>query len=143
MLNVFVRGHSPKIEPLEWKGAAKWFASELMGKAADRLSLNLELTQFLRGHCGSVTCSDWRKPRHFLVQIETGTCGRRKQLCTLAHEMVHIKQIISGELEVRLGELRWKAKGVLGDFSDEPWELEAWAREAPLYRAYEAFLKKK
>ena len=137
-MKVAVRGVS-SVGNQEWKKAAKWYASALLGTTSERVGVSIELTPYLRGNCGSVTCSDWRRPRHFLIQIQTGTYKRRKQLTTLAHEFVHLKQIVLGELVVECGQILWKAARP-SDFQDEPWESEAWAREKTLYEEYQASL---
>ena len=58
---------------------------------------------------------------------------------TLAHEMVHAKQYIKGELVSGVGRKpsRWFGKPVKGDnYWDLPWEIEAHGREVGLFVRY-------
>ena len=59
----------------------------------------------------------------FEVDIKS-TLTLREMLITLAHELVHVKQYIRGEMPEKLGE---------GDYWDRPYEIEAHGRETGLF----------
>lgn len=56
--------------------------------------------------------------------------------CTLAHEMVHVKQFAKGQLRCDGGKNYWKGKRVTKrvKYLDQPWEQEAFARQEILFR---------
>lgn len=86
-------------------------------------------------------------PLQFDVLIN-GNLRRNRQLITLAHELVHVKQMSMGELgasyDTALGQLtRWKRKTYNEhhyDYYDYPWEIEANGREYGLYKRYMLFV---
>jgi len=62
----------------------------------------------------------------------------------MAHEMVHAKQHLKGELsENKKGDRLWKGKKVSAKltYSQEPWELEAMRKQAVLNYQYMEFMK--
>jgi len=59
-------------------------------------------------------------------------------LITLAHEMVHVKQMVRGQYQLRKarnGRIMqgWCGKRVKADYLDRPWEIEAFKREEILF----------
>jgi hypothetical protein len=57
-----------------------------------------------------------------------------KLISTLAHEMVHIKQMVRGQywsFTDDYGDVThfWRGKPVKSGYFKQPWELEAWAKE--------------
>lgn len=76
------------------------------------------------------------KPREFLIEIHPGI-GVKNILSTLAHEMVHVKQYINGELNEEMS--TWKGRKVNSDKIDywvQPWEVEAHGLEQGLIYKY-------
>lgn len=133
-MRVDVRGDSSVMSTFEWRKVVSWYGEHLLGRRmADRCSVFLELSPYIRGVAGSISCTDWRRKRDFLVQIET-RCGIRKQLYTLGHEMTHLRQIVRGELVVHHGDVIWRSDRHAG--VEEPWEVEAYANERTLYRLF-------
>jgi len=72
-------------------------------------------------------------------------------LRTLAHEMVHVKQYIMGEMTALssdkngIGRVQWKSRVVDEydiNYRSLPWEKEAYRMERPLYRSYCKHIKK-
>ena len=57
------------------------------------------------------------------IEIKRSLC-MREMLTTLAHELVHVKQYIRGEMPEKLSE---------GDYWDRPHEIEAHGRETGLF----------
>lgn len=63
--------------------------------------------------------------------------GVHRLLLVLAHEMVHVKQIVKGQYKGRLsknGKLTtyWCGKAIRKDYRDQPWEIEAYAKQYKL-----------
>jgi len=72
------------------------------------------------------------QPRAFLIEVHPGI-GVRNIFDTLAHEMVHVKQYIKGEINDSLSV--WKGKEIDSDdvdYWDHPWEIEAHGKEKGL-----------
>jgi len=62
-----------------------------------------------------------------------------QMLCTLAHEMVHIKQFVRGHYKSeksRNGKFKkfWLGEQVLAKYEKQPWEVEAYKRQDDLLR---------
>jgi hypothetical protein len=58
-----------------------------------------------------------------------------KLIQTLAHEMVHVKQIAKGQLSYEGKKIFWKGKRYYPkrmSYYDHPWELDAWRNEKVL-----------
>ena len=60
-----------------------------------------------------------------------------KMVEILAHEMVHIKQLVLGQLRHEIAEdgtvtNYWLGKKCDKEYYDQPWELDAWAKERTL-----------
>ena len=71
------------------------------------------------------------RPRFFEIQIHSGL-SNWDYLVTLAHEMVHVKQRVTGQWgQKRSGINSWYKKEVspFTKYWDEPWEIDARAWE--------------
>ena len=57
---------------------------------------------------------------------------------TIFHEMVHIKQMVDGDLVVGVGSERtkWKGEYFQGDYYEYPWEVEAFQHEENMMKLY-------
>lgn len=72
-----------------------------------------------------------------------------KLLYTLAHEMVHVKQMIRGHYKyepMKYGKgvyHYWLGKRVVAKYIDRPWEREAFRRESILVEEFSDYLDKK
>ena len=69
-------------------------------------------------------------------------------LLTLAHEMVHVKQIAKGQYKGRLarnGRLLacWMGKAVRTEYLKRPWEVEAFSRQSKLAEMLVKYVAKK
>ena len=72
-----------------------------------------------------------------IVMFLDNQLSLRKLIYTLAHEMVHVKQIAKGHYAgkcLRNGKVvpTWKGKVVQAKYLDRPWEIEAFKRESIL-----------
>jgi hypothetical protein len=101
----------------------------LLIRVADECGTNQGITMDLGKNIGIVVVI---KPRRNLHQIGL----------TLAHEMVHVKQLAKGTLKTRkTGSFIWSGKryGKKTEYLSMPWEIEAFSKqELILRRAYQA-----
>ena len=98
------------------------------------------------------------RPRHFRVvidhhRLEKDSYGRVRDttewahevLKTLAHELVHVKQYVMGELSMRREGLCYRGVHydvkTLTEYFELPYEIEAYGREKGLLIAFLAFRK--
>jgi len=98
------------------------------------------------------------RPRHFRViidhhRLETDNYGRKRDvtewahevLKTLAHELVHVKQYVMGDLSMRREGLCYRGVHydvkTLTEYFELPYEIEAYGREKGLLIAFLAFWK--
>ena len=98
------------------------------------------------------------RPRHFRVvidhhRLELDNYGRKRDvtewahevLKTLAHELVHVKQYVMGELSMRREGLCYRGVHydvkTLTEYFELPYEIEAYGREKGLLIAFLAFWK--
>ena len=98
------------------------------------------------------------RPRHFRVvidhhRLEVDNYGRKRDvtewahevLKTLAHELVHVKQYVMGELSMRREGLCYRGVHydvkTLTEYFELPYEIEAYGREKGLLIAFLAFWK--
>ena len=101
----------------------------LLIRIADECENNSQgLTLDLSKHTGAYLVVI--KPRRDLVQLGL----------TLAHEMVHVKQLAKGKLKQKRSGHTWMGKmyGKKTPYLDQPWEIEAFSKqELILRRAFE------
>ena len=98
------------------------------------------------------------RPRHFRViidhhRLESDNYGRKRDvtewahevLKTLAHELVHVKQYVMGDLSMRREGLCYRGVHydvkTLTEYFELPYEIEAYGREKGLLIAFLAFWK--
>jgi len=140
-MQVSVRGKNDKMTRKELVIATKYFARHLMTERLCKV-LTLQLSCDINHYChGSSVWTDRNdRPREFDIVLNS-SIGKRTQLITLAHEIVHVKQYATGELKSLLRERteRWKGTYISQDdvsYFDKPWEIEAYGRELGMYQMY-------
>lgn len=64
------------------------------------------------------------------------TIGYKELAVSLAHELVHVKQMIKGQLKITNGKAKWMGKVVSKKvkYLDQPWEVEAFSRQELIMR---------
>lgn len=145
-MRVYISGKNSKVSKREQRYAAQYFAHMLLGPRLSR-----SITLFIKneyddgGHGSATFLDDNHNPRSFEIIIDPKN-GKRAQLMTLAHEMVHVKQYVKGELKTLFNqhENRWKGRYIRDDqfhYFDQPWEIEAFGRELGLYNRYVNHIK--
>ena len=125
---------------------AAWnYAERLMGKRLMKtLFIKIDLHRTLLskdGMEGSCIWDEWddlkKTPRDFHIELDS-TINIRDILINLAHEMVHVKQWVKGEMYeyANPNEVRWmKTKYDMSDmdYYDYPWEIDAFGRQLGLF----------
>ena len=128
--------------------AASFYGEVLLGKRmAKNILVEIKLTKELKqkeqayGFC-HITDDDLDRPREFMIELDTSMKNSFDQILTwLAHEMVHLKQFVRGELyDYATGNVQWKSR-TYGrvHYSDQPWEKEAYRLETKLYEEFEGW----
>ena len=128
------------------KSGAMFYAEVLLGKRmAKNIYLDIKLTKDLKkkegayGYCHIVDDS-LAKPREFMIELDASMRYKFDQILTwLAHEMVHLKQFVRGELcDYETGRVQWKSRSFgRVHYDDQPWEKEAYRLEGELYEMFE------
>lgn len=126
-----------------YKEAAEFYASKLGIPEDTIIAINLyEDTQSIAGYC---EYHEEDVIPYFLVGIdETDYDGQEDDpISVLAHEMVHVKQYVKGELVDHGRYCSWHGKKYAAEVdinSEEyffsPWEVEAYGMQVGLYRMY-------
>ena len=125
--------------------AAEFYGDRLLGKRmAKNILLEIKLTNNLKkkeqayGYC-HVTDDNLNRPREFHIELDTSMRYKLEQILTwLAHEMVHLKQFVRGELfDYETGRVQWKTRSFgRVHYDDQPWEKEAYRLEDKLYEEF-------
>ena len=130
---------------------------------SNRLRKNISLNIHLKHHSesGEAMMSEYanpKRPREFKViidhhRLEVDNYGRERDttewahevLKTLAHELVHVKQYVMGELSMRREGLCYRGVhhvvDTLTEYFELPYEIEAYGREKGLLISFLAFWK--
>jgi hypothetical protein len=80
-------------------------------------------------------CVDYHSKKRVTIEIDAGL-SEEKMLTYIAHEMVHVKQYLKGQLsQTRSGLQLWKGKKVNAEIPYHrcPWELEAYKKQCIMY----------
>jgi len=128
--------------------AALYYGALLLGtRMLKNIELDIKLTKDLKkkeqayGYC-HITDDNLNRPREFMIELDTSMKYGFDQILTwLAHEMVHLKQFVRGELcDYETGRVQWK-KRMYGNvyYEDQPWEREAYRLETKLYEEFEGW----
>jgi hypothetical protein len=140
-MELIIKGKNEKIARKELLFATKYFARSLMSeRLCKNLTIHLVCDKKYTCHGSSVWIDRNHRPREFLI-ILNASLGKRTQLITLAHEMVHVKQHAKGELKSMLTEReeRWHGRYIKENelpYFEKPWEIEAYGRELGLYQMF-------
>lgn len=79
------------------------------------------------------------KPRHFIIEVNRNI-NESEKLLTIAHEMVHIKQYVKGELNEHMS--YWRGREIKKElpYMEQPWEKEAFRLGDKLYGEYHGYV---
>lgn len=128
------------IDIKELKNAANYFADKLLTKRQKRnIKVNLSMKNIYdKGYIEWVDKPVF--PREFNIVLNN-KYKKKQTLITLAHEMVHLKQYVIGELKdaTLRSDVKWKREEINEDkmhYFDLPYEIEAYGREYGLFKRY-------
>jgi hypothetical protein len=123
------------------KDIAHFCADNLLStRLSNTLLLKIEISDLgigdIDGDCDYEEWDDYR-PKEFTIRVNKNL-RIYKQLRTIAHEMVHVKQYATGEMRYMWRPARHtKFNGLLYpeslNYWECPWEIEAFGREVGLY----------
>jgi len=119
------------------RSALKFYSTILLGpRLTENIELDVEFDPTLHERASEYAFmnpeDDGRSPRWFTITVDANM-EFDTLLKTLAHEMVHVKQLIHGETNDSLS--MWRGKRIDSDKVDywlHPWEIDAHGREAGL-----------
>lgn len=86
------------------------------------------------GWCDIQDCDE--NPRSFLIEVQS-RLNEKDYLTTLCHEMWHVYQFVKGDLKIKSSKTYYKGVSMEDiDYSEQPFELEAYQKENKLYQEY-------
>ena len=149
MMRLYIEGYRThnKILSQSVVDAAHFYGYKLLGgRMLRHIELDIKLTKDLKlkddayGYCHIIS-DDLNRPREFMIELDASMRHSIGQILTwLAHEMVHLKQFVRGELfDYEIGQrVQWKSKTYKTsmDYDRQPWERQAYAWEDKLYREF-------
>lgn len=128
--------------------AVKFYSHILLNKKANKISIFVKCDEPL-GDTEAETC--WLdtnlEPKMFQIRLAKKIKNFRRIIQTIAHEMVHVKQFVKGEMEDIIFDetkIKWKRKIINMnhiEYWDYPWEIEAYGREIGLYMKFKEFFE--
>lgn len=145
MTSIKINGKSDYISRKEVVHATKWMIEHLLGSRLARnlhIDINIKRLKNLRGDC--IWIGNNHKPRRFKINISS-RLRFETFLTTLAHELVHVKQYVKGELKDYIrypGLCKWNGKQIYYGEHDYythptfPWEIEAYGHQSSIYCKY-------
>ena len=91
-----------------------------------KLDLEIELVGNIEEHGFCIWSETNIRPRAFTITLNK-KLNKEELLLVLAHEMVHVKQWVRGELkDTNCGKQLWKNKDYTNtNYDNQPWEIEA------------------
>jgi hypothetical protein len=140
-----------RVTKKELKTATQFMLALLLNeKVLNKINLTIESREILPDPEDWANLYPFDNNKYRYRILLNNTICRKRQLINLAHELVHVKQFITGELGGTWKEYDkeftdWNQKPVcesIIDYYDRPWEIEANGREYGLWRRYEMYLSK-
>ena len=120
------------------------FAKRVLMPRYRSLFINVEIGRLKNGDFGSAEWMDSNiRPREF--QLLVTNIDKKTMMLTLFHEMVHVKQMASGELKERYKDKHYRIWKEVNVYDDQdyidcpwnfPWEIEADEWEEILYNKF-------
>lgn len=106
---------------------------------SDNISIAIKLKNIKDGNIGYCDLEYEDVIKEFIIELEK-TLEDEELLVTLAHELVHTKQLAIGyfKQEIVNGCMKWKNQliSISNNVTDYPWEQEALELERKLYDRY-------
>ena len=146
-MRIQIQTENPKISAQELREATRFMYSLLVeDDDYKRTTIKIVSKPFKKKNRYAVLEPNKKRKPIYTIFLNT-KYSRKKQLSSLAHELIHVKQFITEELggtwEVD-GELftKWYGMDVSEKYvyyTDLPWETEAFGRQFGLYKRYELY----
>lgn len=128
----------------ELTDACLFFVDKLMPRVS-KLYIEIELSRSLSKKEGKMGDCIWNdqnhRPRDFTIRLDS-TWTKDEIIETLAHEMVHVKQFVRGELVDLAREfqtVKWKGERMSWYTDPEPWEEEPEAKSRLLFEEWVSY----
>lgn len=143
-MKISIRGKNKVLTRSEIREAVIWMASLIMHpRTVETIRLTIVHEILTDDHATLQHSLRSKFPRSFLLKLDPSG-SRRQQLMTLAHELVHVKQYVRGEMRDHKYYVQWYSDRIddeATDYWDYPWEIEARGREYGMYRRYCDYLR--
>jgi len=148
-ISILQRGGNKDNHPI-LESATRYFAKQLMStRMNNTLSIRIEMRTSKLGKDALGSCSTAsigsKSNKEFTIMVQRDS-EINEQLVILAHEMVHVQQKAMNTLQYRLWKsdkkyhTRWNGKdaGLFDEipYAERPWEIEAFAQESVLKKAF-------
>lgn len=114
-----------------------WFITKFLPR--HKLHIGIEHKE-LEGSCGFCNIDpdygDIHRPRDFIIDLQS-QMSKTLYTITLLHELVHLRQMVRGQITYKCGRMIWDGIRVTElDYAIQPHEIEAFDSEWPLYLEY-------
>ena len=140
-MKITIEGCKSKKKHKILEEAAQDFVLRLLSRRdVNKLDIRLEIKRKMdEDYLGCCYHLSKGRPSYFLIELLYNK-DIYSMVSKLAHEMVHVKQYITGELKHKGSSISvWKGEVFdekITDYWDLPWEIEAYGREVGLYTRY-------
>jgi hypothetical protein len=147
-MRVYISGQSKKHDPKHVREAARFFINRLLINKKTNVSVTVKFVPNLEKRTNALGFCGWRdkpyRPRRFMIEIDS-RLNANKMIEILAHECVHVKQYVLGEMrDLKNGDVRWNGADFVHDpdiIGDDdyyllPWEIDAFGRTPGLMFSY-------
>ena len=149
-MKIRIHGQNKNVTRKETRYATVWMLRQLMPKKVwSRLKIHMFFRNEVRAGddelaiATTVPASSAPILRSFIVEMDN-SLSRERQLRTLAHELVHVKQYALGEMRDIMRNYKLEFVRFNDDMIDvnrikyknQPWEIEANRKEYGIYRRY-------
>lgn len=141
-MNEIIVSGGTKLQKKLVEEAANYYLRDLISTYSVMLLIKLRKDLFkkevLKADC--IWEDDRNKPREFNIRIDS-SMKMHGVLRALAHECVHVKQFVTGEMRDTNNcyITKWKGQGYRTDqcnYWKLPWEIDAYGREVGLYEMF-------
>ena len=138
---ISITGGSAKLKDLA-ESMIRYAADLLMDKKLiKKLTVDLEFSRTLYKDDAMLAEIDFddrlKKPKEFTITVDS-TVPMRRIMESIAHEMIHLKQYATGEMQDtdRSEVVKWKGLDInlqQWEYWDRPWEIEAHGKELGIF----------
>lgn len=133
-MRLVIEGQHHRADNKDLRKLARWVMKELLSDEERKdLSIRIVLKPVY-------TADGWcyfDSKKKYRIHINQ-RMGLKRVAETLVHELVHVKQYVSGELRECgiTGDMLWKGKKAASNYWKQPWEIEAFGLQRCLLGLY-------